>query len=54
MSTLRARRAAVTGTGGTTVYVDSGLTAGTTYLYRVRAWSDGAASGWAGSASGTP
>jgi Tol biopolymer transport system component len=52
--TLRARRAAVAGTGGTTFYTDSGLTPGTTYIYRVRAWSDGAGSEWAGPVSGTP
>jgi hypothetical protein len=45
---------AVAGTGGTRAYINSGLTTGVTYTYRVRAYNDTTYSGYSNTASATP
>jgi hypothetical protein len=45
---------AVAGTGGTKVYYNRGLTTGTPYTYRVRAYNDTTYSGYSNEATATP
>jgi hypothetical protein len=45
---------AVTGTGATRTYINTGLTGGVTYTYRVRAYNDTTYSGYSNTAFATP